>query len=159
MRLIHGVVVVHLLVAAVTAPACSSPSDTSCADCGPCGIAGGPNATDEISQTIAGKDASGVAALELRLEKKGKCTGEGADHFLLRWEMGAASLSPLSTPGMLDRSVVTFDGMAYTWNDRDLKVTSTRSGPMDMTFTFTEAGKSAVTACAIASGTIACTPM
>jgi hypothetical protein len=56
----------------------SSADDSSIPDGGPCGIAGGPLATDELHTPQIGADAMGRPAVNVELHEAGTCNGEPA---------------------------------------------------------------------------------
>lgn len=147
-----------LLLLAVPFIAGCNIGDPTCDDCEPCGIAGpvaSPGQTIDVVE--AGLNASGVAAVNLQLED-GMCIGMDRKGFLVSYEAGAVKVSPFDGQTPLSTKATSMDGEKFTWTDRNLTMSSTRSGET-LVLTFVDAGKSTKVACAGADHAITCKGM
>jgi hypothetical protein len=99
------------------------PPEERCADCGPCGLAGGLNDKDRIVYDV-GTDPDGALVIELTRWKKGQCTSAGSRSFWVRFGAGRTSLVPKPEGAQLDRARVKLGptglpGATYLMKDSD----------------------------------------
>ena len=145
-----------LLVLTLFSAGCGA--DTSCFDCGSCGIAGPTaNPGHQIDALEPGVTDGGVAAVDLGLED-GECIGGDRKMFRVAYDAGAVSVSPGEALAKLDTTKVTFPNDTATWSDRDLTMTFTYSGTT-LVLAFTAPGKSVKVACKGADHAITCAMM
>lgn len=137
------------------APSAPPPSDTSCADCGGCGIAGPINA-DALRPSKAGTTGTGVPTLTLDVEKAGTCRGTPLVGYDLAFADQAVTVTQHDAHVAFGPTTTTESGAdgstVYTWNDRDLRVTISRAAP-SVIVTFTAGAAAPVTTTCALSGT------
>ena len=143
-----------MLAMVVCLAACTQPTG-ECYDCGPCGLAGGPNGADSIAVLTKGVDEAGTPTIELGLWKQGECAGGNRDTYWLRFEGGTILLEQRTAPGGLDDSVVTYDGTTYSWSEPPLQMTTERDRT-ETVFHFTEDGATTDVGCSIDARTVVC---
>ncbi|MEP7120693.1 MAG: hypothetical protein ABJE95_07285 [Byssovorax sp.] len=131
--------------------------DPSCADCGPCGIAGPVDSPGkEILVLRNGVTEAGVAAIDLGLEE-GTCVAEDRRAFRATYEAGMVKVIAASGAAKLITTATGVDGDKLTWTDRNLTMTQALSGQTLM-LTFVDAGKITKVACNGANHAITCAP-
>lgn len=140
------------LASATAAGGCSSIGfdDGGCADCGPCGIAGGPNQTDSLNFTGPGHDTGGTPAVDVVLARAGECVNDNGERHRLRWDGSSISEMLVANVANLDTTLVERDSTgSYKFYYTDLSVRTERDGSNAVNVTFSEDGNTATMRCSI----------
>ena len=147
-----------LLVVVLSAAGCGLSPDPSCADCTGCGIAGPvENPGKDIFLLQPGVTDGGTAAVDLALED-GECIASDRKTFRVSYIAGVVTVGSAEGLAKLDSTKVMDQGEMTRWSDRDLAMSSTRSGTT-LVLAFVEAGKTVKVACDGANHVITCVTM
>ena len=147
------------LVVSILSSGCSvNLPETSCTDCGGCGISGPTEAPGkEIFVLGPGVTTGGLAAVDLALED-GACVGSDRKLFRLSYSAGKVTLDPADGLAKLDDTATTADTPnTFTWKDRPLSASLDVTGTT-VSLTFTGQGITTKVVCNGAQHVITCTP-
>ena len=117
-----------LLLALVSSGAAACTTG-ECYDCGPCGIAGGPNTQDGLGGYGVGAAPDGSAAVSVGLVRAGECGASPA--VLLRFDGEGIAVQAVAAPVSLDygAAYLVSSGTSSVYDVGGTSVVVTRMGP------------------------------